>query len=182
MSLPPRRRHFSRFPTDTGFAAPLHARGGVESFFKARGPHPRRMPAPPAFTAWRARSSVRRPPLSEARPRRLPSLCSTVRHRPVRAPLRPSSSSTHRRSSARPYRRPPACRPCATADAMYSKCGVSPRIRQPRQTMAPTRCFPPRDGRQSAARTHPEHAPPSPRRLARQPSRTRPARRAAADR
>ena len=29
--------------------------------------------------------------------------------------------------------------PCAQAEAMYSKCGVAPRIRQPRQTTASTR-------------------------------------------
>ena len=32
-----------------------------------------------------------------------------------------------------------AVSPCATADAMYSKCGVAPRIRQPRQTTASNR-------------------------------------------
>ena len=29
--------------------------------------------------------------------------------------------------------------PCATADEMYSKCGVAPRITQPRQTIASKR-------------------------------------------
>ena len=32
-----------------------------------------------------------------------------------------------------------AMTPCATAEEMYSKCGVSPRITQPRQTIASNR-------------------------------------------
>ena len=32
-----------------------------------------------------------------------------------------------------------AVMPCAHAEAMYSKCGVAPLIRHPRQTTAPTR-------------------------------------------
>ena len=79
-------------------------------------------------------SRDRRP--SRSPPPPLPTPCWTVPRRPARALPRPSSSSARRTSSARRSSPAAAVSPCDTAEAMYSKCGVAPRIRQPRQTIA----------------------------------------------
>jgi len=74
----------------------------------------------------------------ESRGRRLPAL---VRRTVARAGL--ASSSELVVSTPKVIGTPVApiasARPWATADAMYSKCGVSPRMMQPRQTTAANR-------------------------------------------
>ena len=82
------------------------------------------------------------------------------------SPARSSASSTEFVVSTpnvigTPVAAAAAVRPCATADAMYSKCGVSPRIRQPRQTTASKRAALGRVLRRRAeSRTRPARARP----------------------
>ena len=130
-----------------------------------------------------ARQLARSQSPSRRRRPRPPSPCCSVPSPRAPAPPRPSWSSARRTPSARRSPRPPPSCPCATADAMYSKCGVSPRMRQPRQTTASNAAaWRPRLRRQrnlEGAR-HADHRDVPVRR--RRPRRARPARPPAADR
>ena len=119
-----------RSPTDRGSAAPPRGPDGEDP--SAPVPSPRSSASPAA-------SAARQPPPSRSPRPPLRAPCCRCPRRRAPAPPRPSSSSARRTTSARRSRPPPSVSPCATADEMYSKCGVSPRIRQPRQTIASNR-------------------------------------------
>ena len=126
-----RARRAGRPPTGRASAAPPRARDARRSASMARSSRV----TPRGCAESRDAASA----ISMRGRRGLPSLVG----RPV-ARARSSASSTELVVSTpnaigTPVAAAAAVSPCATADAMYSKCGVSPRMRQPRQTTASKR-------------------------------------------
>ena len=123
-------RRRGRCPTDTGSAAPPRARGGAGSLRRrAIGS------VPGVGLARQLRDDLGHLNRGD---RRLVSLVAGP------SPARSSASSTELVVSTpnvigTPVAAAAVVSPCDTADEMYSKCGVSPRIRQPRQTIASKR-------------------------------------------